>query len=72
MSKKHDYIDAKRRGFIQSSILATGAVAAGTASVEATADALTKTPLESEVETKRHQGYQETEQVLKYYSKARF
>lgn len=71
MSKKHDYINAKRRGFIQSSILATGAVAAGTATVEAGTELLTTEPVAPEVEIKEHLGYRETEQVRKYYSKAR-
>ncbi len=70
MSNKHDYIDAKRRGFIQSSVLVTGAAAAGTASVKASAAELATPDLEAE--TKQHLGYRETDNVRKYYQKARF
>lgn len=73
MSNKQDdnkYIDAKRRGFMQSSLLVTGAAAAAaTATAEAGVEML-----ETEVVPKplKPAGYRETEMVREYYRKARF
>lgn len=68
MSKKAKFIDAKRRGFLQGSVVAGGAVATGAA------QAVTDTPIEitEPVETKTHAGYRLTDKVKRYYEKARF
>jgi len=68
MSKKSKFIDAKRRGFMQGSVVAGAAVATGAA--EASIDA----PVESvqPSKTEGHAGYRLTENVKRYYKKARF
>jgi len=68
MSKKTKYIDAKRRGFMQGSVVAGGVVATG--AVKAATD-------EPEVEiapakTAGHAGYRLTDKVRRYYQRARF
>ena len=70
MSKKHNFIDAKRRGLMQSSILVSGAAVAATKVADAGTLKLPDTVLpESE---KKSVGYRETDQVREYYRKARF
>lgn len=68
MSKKSKFINAKRRGFLQGSVVAGGAVATGAA------DAAIDAPIESvePVATKGHAGYKLTDKVRRYYEKARF
>ena len=60
------YIDAKRRGFLQGAVVATGAAAGG--------GALAAEPLEVPVpgaEPKADAGYRETDHVRAYYAAAR-
>ena len=69
MSKKTKYIDAKRRGFMQGSVVAGGAVATGAV------DAAVSAPEEVIVEVKPgegHAGYKLTDKVRRYYQRARF
>ncbi len=71
MSKKTKYIDAKRRGFIQGSVVAGGAVATG--AVEAAVDSgddLAEGVDKSK--TAGHAGYRLTDKVRRYYQRARF
>lgn len=68
MSKKTKFINAKRRGFIQGSVVAGGAVATGAA--EAAADAAIETAEPSK--TEGHAGYRLTDKVKRYYKMARF
>ncbi len=69
MSKKTKYIDAKRRGFMQGTVVATGAVATGAADAAVTS-------IEEEVvvpsKTEGHAGYKLTDKVRRYYQRARF
>ena len=61
------YIDAKRRGFLQGAVLATGAVAGGGALAAEPLDAVVAVP----AEPKAHAGYRETDHVRAYYAAAR-
>lgn len=64
--KRIKFIDAKRRGFLQGAVLATGAAAGG--------GALAAEPLEAPApaaEPKPHAGYRETDHVRAYYAAAR-
>ncbi len=73
MSKKHKFIDAKRRGFLQGSAVltataATGGVTAATKPAELLPEAGTETldnPRSADA------GYTETDKVREYYRKAR-
>jgi len=71
MSKKTNYIDAKRRGFMQGSVVAGGAVVTG--AVNAAVDEPAK-PIESAAPAKTagHAGYRLTDKVRRYYQRARF
>lgn len=68
MSKQSKFINAKRRGFLQGSVVAGGAVATG--AVEASID----TPVEivEPTKTEGHAGYKLTDKVRRYYQRARF
>jgi len=69
MSKKHKFIDAKRRGFLQGSAALTATAAAGGATAMSTSvTPELKLPAE---ETSGHAGYKETDRVREYYRKAR-
>jgi len=67
MSEKK-FINAKRRGFLQGSVVAGGAVATGAAeaAVDSTVEAV------EPVKTKGHAGYRLTDKVKRYYERARF
>ena len=68
MSKKTKYIDAKRRGFIQGSVVAGGVVATGAVdAVEITAEEIVQPS-----KTEGHAGYKLTDKVRRYYQRARF
>ncbi len=67
--KETRFIDAKRRGFMQRSVIVGGVAATGAVSVEAQAEELL-TP-ETDVQ-KTSAGYQLTDKVKEYYRKARF
>lgn len=68
MSKETKFINAKRRGFLQGTAVATGAAATGAVSAETlTAPA----PIEV-TDTSKHAGYKKTDKVRTYYAKARF
>ena len=61
------YIDAKRRGFLQGAVLATGAAAGGGAlAAGGSGEALVPT-----AEPKAQSGYRETDHVRAYYAAAR-
>lgn len=68
MSKQSKFINAKRRGFLQGSVVAGGAVATGAV------DAATDSPEEVVVpaKTEGHAGYKLTDKVRRYYQRARF
>jgi len=68
MSKPTKFINAKRRGFLQGSVVAGGAVATGAATA---ASNLTDIPVET-VKVKSSAGYRVTDKVKTYYKKARF
>lgn len=68
MSKKSKFINAKRRGFLQGSVVAGGVVATGV--VDAAVDVSVET-LEP-VKPEGHAGYKLTDKVKRYYDKARF
>lgn len=68
MSKPTKYINAKRRGFLQGSVVAGGVVATGAAEA-VTSDAVeTVQPAKAE----GHAGYKLTDKVRRYYQRARF
>ena len=68
MSKPAKFINARRRGFLQGSAIAGGAVAAGVTLAESPlADNVTE-PLQKP----KHAGYRATDRVRRYYAKARF
>jgi len=71
MSKKTKYIDAKRRGFMQGSVVAGGAVASGAVNA-AIGDG--DEPIKAVVpdKTAGHAGYRLTDKVRRYYQRARF
>jgi len=68
MSKKTKYIDAKRRGFMQGSVVAGGAVATGAVDAAVTEVEEVAVP----VKTEKHAGYKLTDKVRRYYQRARF
>lgn len=68
MSEKTKYINAKRRGFLQGTVVAGGAVAAGVATAESEVVDATPAPVKSPGSA----GYRLTDQVRTYYAKARF
>jgi len=68
VSKKTKYINAKRRGFLQGSVVAGGVVATGTV---VAADAVEETPVEPS-KTEGHARYRLTDKVRRYYQRARF
>lgn len=68
MSKKTKYINAKRRGFLQGSVVAGGAVATGAADASVTQAEEVLAPSK----TQGHAGYRLTEKVKRYYERARF
>ncbi len=68
MSKENKFIDAKRRGFLQGTAVATGALATGAAS----AVALPEEDQAIQAEAVGNDGYRLTENVKRYYKKARF
>lgn len=67
--KNTQYINAKRRGFMQGAAVATGTVASGAslAATDASMDAMPVEPVEPKAK-----GYQRTEHVERYYQRARF
>ena len=65
--KRTTYIDAKRRGFLQGTVLATGAVAGGGALAIEPGDE----PLVPDTGAKAQAGYRETDHVRAYYAAAR-
>ncbi len=69
MSKDTKFINAKRRGFLQGSVVAGGAVATGAATKVSAA-----TPEEKPLaeKTAGHAGYRLTDKVRRYYQRARF
>jgi len=71
MSKKTKYIDAKRRGFMQGSVVAGGAVATGAvnAAISDTGDLNEQV---APAKTAGHAGYRLTDKVRRYYQRARF
>ncbi len=68
MSKKTKYIDAKRRGFMQGSVVAGGAVATGAVDAAVT----TTEEVVEPVKPQGHAGYRLTDKVRRYYQRARF
>jgi len=68
MSKSTKYINAKRRGFLQGSVVAGGAVAAGAVD----AAAIEKVEPVEPAKPTGHAGYKETDKVRRYYQRARF
>jgi len=68
MSKSTKYINAKRRGFLQGSVVAGGAVATGVAT--AATDETAEKP--QTVQPEGHAGYKLTDKVRRYYQRARF
>ncbi len=71
MSKKTKYIDAKRRGFMQGSVVAGGAVATGAvnAAVNSAGDQTEEVAVSK---TEGHAGYKLTDKMRRYYQRARF
>ncbi len=66
------FINAKRRGFLQGAVVAGGAATTGAAlSGEALADAIDKVEIDGGQSTGK-KGYERTEHVSRYYSRARF
>jgi hypothetical protein len=68
MSEKTKFINAKRRGFLQGTVVAGGAVAAGVATAKPAVIDATPAP----VKAHKSAGYRLTDQVRMYYAKARF
>ncbi len=71
MSKKTKYIDAKRRGFMQGSVVA-GATTAAVATGAVNASDLTDETPAAPSNTEGHAGYKLTDKVRRYYQRARF
>jgi len=71
MSKKTKYINAKRRGFIQGSVVAGGAVATGAVDA-AVGNGDDSGEGVSESKIAGHAGYRLTDKVRRYYQRARF
>jgi len=71
MSKKTKYIDAKRRGFMQGSVVAGGAVATGAVNA-AVNDAGDLNEDVTPAKNAGHAGYRLTDKVRRYYQRARF
>ena len=66
------FINAKRRGFLQGAVVAGGAATTGAAiSGEALADTIDKVEI-SDSQPPGKKGYERTEHVSRYYSRARF
>ncbi len=66
------FINAKRRGFLQGAVVAGGAATAGAAlSGEALADGIDNVEIDEGQPTGK-KGYERTEHVSRYYSRARF
>jgi len=69
--KKPGFINAKRRGFLQGAAVASGAVASGAATAAVNAgDAVELVDVADNASGKK--GYERTEHVSRYYSRARF
>lgn len=70
--KKPGFINAKRRGFLQGAAVASGAVAAGAATAgTVVSDAADAIDVAGD-QTSGKKGYERTEHVSRYYSRARF
>ena len=67
--KETRFINAKRRGFMQRSVIVGGAAATGVVAVETQAEEVLSPTL---AEQKTSAGYQLTDKVKEYYRKARF
>lgn len=65
---KPTFINAKRRGFLQGAAVAGGAAVSGAAISHEVLE-VNEAPV---VKTHKHKGYERTEHVNKYYSRARF
>jgi len=65
---KTPFIDAKRRGFLQGAVLASGAAASGASFAHHGGDHVAG----PEVEKPAGSGYRETDHVRGYYAAARF
>ncbi|MBX2837960.1 MAG: twin-arginine translocation signal domain-containing protein [Gammaproteobacteria bacterium] len=68
MSSKPKFINAKRRGFLQGSAVATGAAATGAVSAETIVPEMNL----DEAKPAKHAGYRKTDKVRTYYAKARY
>lgn len=69
--KQPNYINAKRRGFLQGATVAGGAVVGGVATgVESSGFPVAEAaPIQPE---KEHKGYEENDYVRRYYARARY
>ncbi|MGQ7845099.1 twin-arginine translocation signal domain-containing protein [Granulosicoccus sp. 3-233] len=69
--KKPGFINARRRGFLQGAAVASGAVASGAASAASNiGDVVEASDVVDTASGKK--GYERTEHVNRYYSRARF
>jgi len=66
--KKTKFINAKRRGFLQGSVVAGGAVATGAAEASVT----NPDEIVAPAKTAGHAGYKLTDKVKRYYERARY
>ena len=72
MAKKHKFIDARRRTFLQGSAVLTATAVSGAASAATTPAIVEPEQAVTDSDNKTHAGYRETDKVRQYYSKARF
>ncbi len=70
--KKPGFINAKRRGFLQGAAVASGAVASGAASAASNVTDAVETIDTAAGNASGKKGYERTEHVSRYYSRARF
>ncbi len=71
MAKKHKFIDARRRTFLQGSAVLTATAVSGAASAVTAPAVAQPEQAVPESDTKAHAGYRETDKVRQYYKKAR-
>ncbi len=67
--KQPNFINAKRRGFMQGAAVASGAVASGAA---VAASEITEIAPETTQPITKNKGYEVTDHIKKYYARARF
>ena len=71
MAKKHKFIDARRRTFLQGSAVLTAPAVSGAASAVTTPEVVQPEQVTPDSDVKSHAGYRETDKVRQYYKKAR-